>query len=116
MKIYKTIDDPWFGYIARGIKTYEGRLRRKEWSSLQVGDTIVISSSTLCPDMTVKVTDIRHYPDFVSAWEDLGSKLVPGEMATTGQEVKSIYNRFFTDEEIRGYGVVGVGLTLVDDE
>ena len=42
MTIYgKHLSNPWFTYVRQGKKFIEGRLNKKEWSNMEVGDYIL---------------------------------------------------------------------------
>lgn len=105
-------ETPWLDWIESGVKTYEGRLYKEIWQKVKVGDLIIFYT----PDKEVKtiVTDLKFYGDFGEAFENLGTKLVPITNATVDR-VKKLYNQFFSDDDIKKYGVVAVGVKMVKD-
>lgn len=102
---------PWLDLIEKRIKKYEGRIRKEDWTKIMVGDVINFNSGT----KTVKtiVTELRYYPDFKEAFCDLGQELVPISEITP-DEVAKLYSQYFSSEFIKEYGVVAVGVKVID--
>lgn len=72
--------EPYLDWIRSGAKQYEGRLATKmdEWG-LHVGQYIKFyAESDVGDHVVVKVTSLLIYPDFGSAFDELGEKLIPG--------------------------------------
>ena len=109
-KIRKSLQNtpelPWFDWIANGTKRYEGRLRRDEWAALSVNDKIVFIS----PDnreLFCRVVSLPCFESFGAAFDALGSALVPVPGVNTADVIK-IYGQYYSEENIRNYGVVAV--------
>lgn len=108
-QISNPAETPWLDWIESGIKTYEGRLNKEIWSKLRVGDHIVFQTVDETKEVEIIVTELRYYKDFGEAFNELGSKLVPIKDANV-DDVKKLYNQFFTDDDVAKYGVVAVGI------
>ena len=91
--------EPYFGYLARGEKTVEGRLNRGDWKEVTVGMKIEF----FCEDMSIvcEVVAIHHVQSFAELYERFGRQLLPnGDV--------EVYRRLFTEEEVVQYGVLGL--------
>jgi ASC-1-like (ASCH) protein len=119
------IRDPWLGAIARGVKTWEGRLAGGRWAKLRPGDEVVASSETL-PRVVLRVRAQREFPDFAAAYRALGAALVPdailfarfpaargGTPAQRGERVAEIYADFWPADKVAARGVVAVNVEVV---
>lgn len=101
--ILKSLSEPWFSYVRNGDKTYEGRLDNGGfWSNLQTGDRFYFSNKT--EYFEVEVITILKFDTFVSAFNVLGSKLLPAIYSS--YDAKNIYNNYYSDIDINTYGVV----------
>ena len=99
-------ESPWFDWIADGTKRFEGRLCKDEWSNLKAEDIIVFT----CPkkrELTCRIISTPRFESFGSAFDALGSALVPIPGVTTADVVK-IYGQYYKDEDVRNFGVIAV--------
>lgn len=101
---------PWLNWIIDGRKKYEGRLNKNDWTNLIVGDIIIFNDgkNRNCSIKT-KVTCLKYYDNFEIAFRELGKELVPINDVTE-HEVKELYNKYFSDSDIKKYGVIVVGI------
>jgi len=103
---------PWLDWIEQGIKKYEGRLNRGTFKSLRVNDEIIWYDRRSGKEIRTKIIELKYYPDFVKAYEELGSVLIP--IANINNEmVKKLYNNYFLDRDIEMNGVVAIGLEVL---
>jgi len=102
----------WLDWIEIEIKTYEGRLFRKDWIEVKVGDTITFYCDN--KQVNVEITELLRFKNFAEGFEAVGTKLVPLDNLTP-EFVQSMYEKIFktTKEEIEKVGVVLVGLKLI---
>lgn len=101
-------ESPWFDWIADGTKKFEGRLCKGDWSTLKAEDIIVFT----CPknrELTCQIISTPRFETFGAAFDALGSALVPVPGVTTADVVK-IYGQYFTEEDVRNFGVVAIEL------
>jgi ASC-1-like (ASCH) protein len=120
-------ETPWMNWIETGLKIFEGRIFMKDWQKVKVGDTIffsLIKDSVINHDVCLEtvVTELRFFIDFGEAYRQLGDKLVPGRYDVPNdplvplreklseEEVKKMYSEYFSEADIRTYGVVAVGI------
>ena len=110
--IQNTAEYPWLDWIEVGKKKYEGRLCKEDWSKLKVGAKIVFSvkDSNRAP-VTVNVTELKYYDDFGLAFDDLGQELIPIS-GITREKVIELYSEFFSDDDVKKYKVVAVGVAV----
>ena len=104
------VESPWLDWIAEGRKTYEGRLRKGDWTKVDVGDHIRFEDGDKLT--VVEVIEIISYTSFGVAFNDLGASLVPIPDITR-EDVVNLYRKYFSDEDVRRYGVVAVGVRVV---
>jgi ASC-1-like (ASCH) protein len=106
----KNIREPYLGWIVNGRKTFEGRLKWKDWEKVSIGDQIEFwSDQHKC---TVCVDKLRYFDDFGDAFNCLGYSLIP-EGAESGNEAKEFYKGLFNDDDVKKYGVVCLGFYVV---
>jgi len=101
----------WLDEILSGRKVYEGRLATKiqEWD-LDVGKQLIFYDDY---EIRVEVTDLKFYPNFVEAYHNLKSKLVPSEgQKWSDEKIRSFYH-FYSDKDVKKCGVVAIGVRLV---
>ena len=109
------VSEPWLHYLSTGVKTYEGRVFKGIWRTLQPGDMVVFYNNegkTHGADhgLTFRVTELRRYTDFDKAFMDLGKKLLP-EGAETPSDALQIYRQFYPKSVVDANGgVVCVGV------
>lgn len=96
----KKIQEPYFSYIALGIKDVEGRLNRGDWKEMENGDSLIIVSPHGI-EIKTEIVRIYSYPTFNDLYRRFGDRLLPNEDP-------SIYYQWYTPEEEKRYGVIGV--------
>lgn len=115
-------NSPYLDWIKFEEKQFEGRLKTKieEWD-LKIGRRIKFYDEAN-PDswVLVTITSLPTFPDFGTAFDTLGSKLIPGR---TRDEVISLYNSLFhypdevlekgkPSKMIQDNGVVAIGFKI----
>ena len=122
------IDEPWLSHIVSGVKTHEGRVRKKAWATLAVGDRFEAYSDKFA-SVQLEVTEILPFADFDEAFAALGKNLLP-ENAQTPEEVPgallgsgacitdvwaqalAIYRQWNPVEMVQEFGVIAVGVKV----
>ena len=102
---------PWLDWIRSGIKTYEGRLYKDDWINMNIGDIIIFTDGIRL--VKVKILCFRFFEDFESAFDMLGTRLVPIGNCTR-EQVGIFYSNYFTKQDINKYGVVCVNLIVIN--
>lgn len=116
---------PYLDWIKSGEKQYEGRLKSKinEWN-LRVGRCIKFFDKDNTDSWVFsEIISLQTYTDFGTAFDTLGSKLIPGK---TRDEVVKLYNSLYhyhnenidelansPSKMITDNGVVIIGLRVI---
>lgn len=103
---------PWLDWIQQGIKKYEGRLNRGIFKSLHINDEITWYDKISGKEIRTKIIDLKYYSNFVEAYKELGSALIPIKNYDN-EKVKKLYNKYFLDRDIEMNGVVAIGLEIL---
>lgn len=106
----KLHDDP-FDLIEREVKTFELRLYDEKRQFINVGDEIVFSCRS-DPDRTVSVTvtSLNVFKTFEELYEQL-PLLKCGYTAETLSKAKpDDMSKYYSSEEEKRFGVVGIGI------
>ncbi len=106
-----TLRDQYIQSIARGQKTYEGRVNTQMFRDYKTGDTATWSSGR-GQQVITNITDRREYGTFEAMLRDVGYKnMVPD--ATSFEHAVSIYKNIpGYQEKATRFGVVALGLEV----
>ena len=105
----KLQEDP-FERIKNGTKTIEFRLYDEKRRTIQIGDEIEFSKlPELQEKLLVKVIDLYKEESF----EKLFKKVFVGEDKEKIIEKAKSMNRFYTPEQEKEYGVVGIKIEII---
>lgn len=105
----KLQEDP-FERIKNGTKTVEFRLYDEKRQTIQIGDEIEFSKlPELQEKLLVKVIDLYKEESF----EKLFKKVFVGEDKEKIIEKAKSMNRFYTPEQEKEYGVVGIKIEII---
>ena len=105
----KLQEDP-FERIKNGTKTVEFRLYDEKRRTIQIGDEIEFSKlPELQEKLIVKVIDLYKEESF----EKLFKKVFVGEDKEKIIEKAKSMNRFYTPEQEKEYGVVGIKIEII---
>ena len=105
----KLQEDP-FERIKNGTKTVEFRLYDEKRQTIQIGDEIEFSKlPELQEKLLVKVIDLYKEESF----EKLFKKVFVGEDKEKIIEKVKLMNRFYTPEQEKEYGVVGIKIEII---
>ena len=105
----KLQEDP-FERIKNGTKTVEFRLYDEKRRTIQIGDEIEFSKlPELQEKLLVKVIDLYKEESF----EKLFKKVFEGEDKEKIIEKAKSMNRFYTPEQEKEYGVVGIKIEII---
>ena len=99
-----------FERIKNGTKTVEFRLYDEKRQTIQIGDEIEFSKlPELQEKLLVKVIDLYKEESF----EKLFKKVFVGEDKEKIIEKAKSMNRFYTPEQEKEYGVVGIKIEII---
>ena len=105
----KLQEDP-FERIKNGTKTVEFRLYDEKRRTIQIGDEIEFSKlPELQEKLILKVIDLYKEESF----EKLFKKVFVGEDKEKIIEKAKSMNRFYTPEQEKEYGVVGIKIEII---
>ena len=105
----KLQEDP-FERIKNGTKTVEFRLYDEKRRTIQIGDEIEFSKLPEVQEkLLVKVIDLYKEESF----EKLFKKVFVGEDKEKIIEKAKSMNRFYTPEQEKEYGVVGIKIEII---
>lgn len=104
-----------FLLIADGKKKFELRLNDEKRQGIRDGDTIIFTNRqdpqkrVLC-----RVTDIFHFPDFSALYRELPLDLCGYTEENISEADPRDMEVYYAAEEIAEYGVIGIGIELVE--
>ncbi len=98
-----------FEKIRGGTKTIELRLNDEKRQQIKIGDEIEFSMRDNPEEkILTKVTNLLYYPTF----KDLFQNLPPEATGSDSQEDWKLMYTFYSEEDEKKYGVVGIRLKL----
>lgn len=104
------LDDPWFGKVASGEKTIEGRLGTAKWRSIVVGDVWNIIGND-GRSVLARVTGIRPYKTFKEYLTQEGlAHTLPGVDTMVGG--LAVYEQYYPRGRDEALGVLAFELAL----
>ena len=105
------VDEPWFGYIASGVKTVEGRLARGKYARATRGTLFRISDKQ-GKSISARVVAVRRYTSLIVylSQEGLRSTL-PG--ITSIDAGVAVYSQFYEPGSDVEFGVLAIELELL---
>lgn len=106
----KHVQEPWFGYIKNGEKIVEGRLNKGSFRKLKKGD--IVNWINKDNSIKTKIVSIHHHKDFENMLKQHHLyNCLPG--IKTYKEGVEIYKKFFSDSDIKKYGVLAIKIKLI---
>lgn len=104
------VQDPWFSFIKKGIKSVEGRLNKGKFQDMKAGDIVTWSNRGQYID--TYITDIVEYETFKEMLQEetLGATLPGVERIEEG--VKT-YHQFYNAEKEKEHGVLAIKIKLI---
>lgn len=95
--------EPWFHLLEEGKKSVEGRLNRDSCSLINAGDQIKFYNGD--QSFLLTVMKVQHFATLTQYLETVGLQCaLPG--VKTIKEGCEVYLKFYSDEDIRNYGVL----------
>jgi len=108
--LIKEVKEPWFSWIITGVKKYEGRLEKDDWSRLQVDQKILLYNEDYVHQL-VKVVSIQSFKTFNEAYEACGTQLIP--TLPEGMTAEQCYAKIFQGIKLKKYTKIIVELELL---
>jgi len=112
-KVYKNHrTEPYFSYVRDGQKTIEGRLYKKLYKELTVGDSIHVYNYNETESFLINVVGLRMYHSFRELLtHEVLSRVLPN--TPTISDGVAIYEQFYTPEQQNEFGVVAIEVVKV---
>jgi len=113
VKYIENVSEPWISMIQTGIKTVEGRLKRKNFSLMRVGDMVEwINSEYEMKRVKTIIKEIREYRTFREYLESEGLERCLPEIKDIESGIM-VYYKYYTEEDERKYGIVALRLERI---
>ncbi len=96
------VQEPYFSFIKDGQKTVEGRLAKEKFTSLKVGDFLMINE-----EVKKEIVGVYIYPTFSDMIIMEGVKNVIPDAKDLDEAVGAYY-KFFTPEDEQSLGVCAI--------
>ncbi len=106
--IISALSDPYFELMRAGRKSWEIRLKAKEWAKIKPKDALLLFHRGGKGEfLVVEVLERREYTSIREALEDIGfQNAIP--QAKSIEEALAEYRRFYSKEKERRYGVMAL--------
>ena len=103
-----------FDQVRAGSKTVELRLNDEKRKLLHVGDEIEFLERDTAQRFRVRITALQHAPTFVDLLSGAVSSTAAGfDPVWTPQQVSDWLRRFYSIEEEKANGVVGIEMKVI---
>lgn len=102
----------YFDLLKKEEKTIEGRLYDAFFRDLDVGDHLIFLDESTGEKLKTEVKKIAVFPEFASMITTL-TQAPLGFKDFTFEETLRTYNSFYTQDEIKEYGVCGVFVKVI---
>ena len=103
------VQELYSSYILNGTKTVEGRLNKGKFAAAQVGDHVLVNDV-----VEFVITGKNQYATFKEMLEQEGvAKVIPD--AKSVEEAVQVYYKFYTPEQEKEFGVVGIKIELFEN-
>lgn len=107
------LEEEYFNYIKKGTKRIEIRLFDEKRRKIKIGDKIIFYK---LPDtkekIEVKVNALLNYDNFSNLINDFSMELLC-DKSMSKEKLISILNKFYSDDEQKKYGVLGIKIDLL---
>lgn len=116
---YKSIRSEYLEMLESGKKKYEGRVNWKDWSKMNIGDTIIFTDEHGL-SLAFRIVNILKAYNFDHLYDLVGSYLMPNvpqnlaypeRRGWVQKEYESLFQMSY--EKINAYGVLGIYLNQI---
>ena len=103
----------YFDYINNGTKRIELRLYDEKREKIDIGDTIIFKKEPELIDIIkVKVIGLYRCDSFENLFKDFNISIM-ADISMTKKELLSVLEEFYTIEEQKKYGVLGIRIEKI---
>lgn len=104
----------YYNFILNGTKRIEIRLYDEKRQSIKLGDTIkFLKEPELSESFHAKVTGLLRYNSFKDMFKDFDIPIL-SDKSMTKEELIKVLEQFYTKEQQKQYGVLGIRIELID--
>ena len=113
MKTYrKHLSEPWFSKVSDGIKIFEGRLNKNDFSEMNINDHIIFYNED--KEFIIEIISIINYKSFNDYLIDKTiEKCLPCDYIYTIEDGINEYYKFYKKEDEEKYGVICIGMKII---
>lgn len=104
--------EPYFTFVKNGQKTIEGRIKKGYYCFIKPGDHITLYNEEETDNVEVIVKEVRNYLSIRDMLESESLKKVLPDVKNVEEGIK-VYQRFYTIEQERKFGVVAIEVERV---
>ena len=102
-----------FDIVLNGVKDVEIRVNDEKRRKLHVGDTLIfVNRGNEEEKLTAKVINLVYFNNFLEVTDYYDMKRIYLE-ETTKEEYINLMKKFYSDEEVKEYGVVAIEFELI---
>ena len=106
-----------FEKMKSGNKTIELRLFDEKRRWIDIGDKIIFTNyEDPAQKIAVVVKSLHRYATFKDLFTDIPPQKCGKDITETPDSAAAGMNRYFTRDQIQKYGVIGIGIELIDTE
>jgi len=103
----------YYDFIINGTKRMEIRLNDEKRQLIKIGDIIKFRKEPeLIESFKVKVVGLLKYNSFEDMFKDFEISIL-SDNSMTKEQLMSVLERFYTKEEQKQYGVLGIRIELI---
>lgn len=113
MKHEMKLQSKYYNFILNGTKRIEIRLFDEKRQLIKIGDTIrFLKDNDLSESFEVKVIGLLRYNSFEDLFKDFDISVL-ADNSMTKDELIDVLEEFYTKEEQKQYGVLGIRIELI---
>ena len=106
------IKEKYYNFILNGTKRIEVRLNDLKRQNIKIGDTIKFLKDPLFEEsFKAEVIGLLRYASFEDLFNDFDVSIL-ADKSMTKEELLSVLEEFYTKEEQKEYGVLGIRIDL----
>lgn len=106
----KDVQEPWFSFIAKGIKQIEGRLKKGSFENIKKNDIIIWKNGN--KKIKTKIISIHNHKLFENMLKQHSLKKTLPNIKTINDGV-NIYRQFYTKKDEEKYGVIAIKIKRI---
>lgn len=106
-----------FKKVASGRKTMELRLYDDKRRLLNISDRIIFTNiAKPTQKIAVIIKSLHRYASFEELLAEIPLEKLGNDTEETPESVAHAMKKYYTDDQIKRYGVLGIGIEIIDTE